>query len=45
MFQDLRSFLDLIKNYDENDVIISNLIGFQRAYKAANQEINGKNAI
>ncbi len=35
--QDLRSFLDLIKNYDENDVIISILIGFQRAYKAPNQ--------
>jgi len=43
-YKDLRSFLDLIKNYDENDVIISIFMGFQRAYKAPNQEINGMNA-
>ncbi len=35
--QDLRSFLDLIKNYDENDAIISVFLGFRRAYKAPNQ--------
>ncbi len=35
--QDLRSFLVLIKYYDENDVIISVSMGFQRAYKAPNQ--------
>jgi len=32
--QDLRSFLDLIKNYVENDAIINVFLGFQRAYKA-----------
>ncbi len=31
--QDLRSILDQIKNYDENDVRISIIIGFQRSYK------------
>ncbi len=37
--QDLCSFIDLIKNYDENNAIISVFLGFQRAYKAPNQEI------
>ncbi len=41
--QDLRSFLDFIKYYYENDAIISFFMGFQRAYKAPNQEINGMN--